>query len=100
MRRLWNNHPNLVSWAVLALGMVIIVVLAARNVGFQPTQWAAIIGATILLAGLCVWIVSWEDGADDRPADAGATATAAVEASSPGKEQEAAPQQAPRSSDV
>ncbi len=78
--------------------MVIIVVLSARNVGFQPAQWAAIIGATILLAGLCVWIVSWEDGADDRPADAGPTA--AVEASSPGKEQEAAPQQAPRSSDV
>ena len=61
MRKLWNNHPNLVSWAVLAIGMVIIVVFSARNVGFQPAQWAAIIVATILLAGLCVWIVSWED---------------------------------------
>jgi uncharacterized membrane protein YfcA len=61
MRNLWNRHPNLISWAVLAIGMVIIVVLSARSVGFQPTQWAAIIVATVILAGLCVWIVSWEE---------------------------------------
>jgi hypothetical protein len=61
LRRIWDKHPNLTSWAVLALGMVVIVVLAARSVGFAPGQWAAIIGATILLAGLCVWIISWED---------------------------------------
>jgi K+ transporter len=66
MRKLWNNHPNLVSWFALALGMVVIVALAARNVGFQPGQWAAIIVATIALAGLCVWIISWEDGADEE----------------------------------
>jgi hypothetical protein len=68
MRKLWNNHPNLVSWAALALGMVVIVVVAARNVGFQPAQWAAILAATIALAGLCVWIISWEDGADEETA--------------------------------
>jgi hypothetical protein len=62
LRRLWNGHPNLFSWAVLAVGMVIIVIVAARNVGFQPGQWAALIAATIGLAGLCVWIISWEDG--------------------------------------
>ena len=66
MRKLWNNHPNLVSWAALALGMVVIVVIAARNVGFQPGQWAAIIAATVALAGLCVWIISWEDGSDEE----------------------------------
>jgi hypothetical protein len=65
MRKLWNEHPNLVSWAALALGMAVIVVIAARNVGFLPGQWAAIIVATIALAGLCVWIISWEDGADE-----------------------------------
>jgi len=68
MRKLWNNHPNLVSWAALALGMVVIVIIAARNVGFQPGQWAAIIVATIALAGLCVWIISWEDGSDAEDA--------------------------------
>jgi hypothetical protein len=61
IRKLWNAHPNLVSWAVLAIGMVVIVIIAARNVGFQPGQWAALIAATIGLAGLCVWIISWED---------------------------------------
>ena len=63
LRGLWDRHPNLFSWLVLALGMVIIVVIAARDVGFEAGQWAAIIGATIVLAGLCVWIISWEDGA-------------------------------------
>jgi K+ transporter len=66
LRRLWNEHPNLVSWLVLALGMVIIVVIAARNVGFQPGQWAALIAATVILAGLCVWIISWEEGHDEE----------------------------------
>jgi K+ transporter len=61
IRKAWAAHPNLVSWLVLAIGMVIIVLIAARNVGFDPGQWAALILATIGLAGLCVWIVSWED---------------------------------------
>ncbi len=61
IRKLWNAHPNLISWLVLAIGMVVIVLIAARNVGFNAGQWAALILATIGLAGLCVWIVSWED---------------------------------------
>lgn len=60
LRRFYNDHPNLASWVVLAIGMVIIVIVSARNVGFLPGQWAALIIATILLAGLCVWIISWE----------------------------------------
>ena len=61
MRRLWEAHPNLMSWLALAVAMVIIVVIAARNVGFAAGQWAAVIVATIALAGLCIWIISWED---------------------------------------
>jgi hypothetical protein len=61
LRKLWNEHPNLVSWALLAVGMVVIVVIAARDVGFKGAQWAALIAATVVLAGLCVWILSWED---------------------------------------
>jgi K+ transporter len=81
MRKLWNHHPNLLSWAALAVGMVLIVVFSARNVGFQAGQWAAIIVATIALAGLCVWIVSWEESGADEPAE---------QALSTGKEQDAA----------
>ena len=66
LRKLWHNHPNLLSWLILAVGMVIIVVIAARNVGFTAGQWAALVAATIALAGLCVWIISWEDG-DEEP---------------------------------
>lgn len=55
-----SRHPQLTMWAVLAVGMVVILVLAARNVGFSGGQWAALIGATVLLAGLCVWIIGWE----------------------------------------
>jgi hypothetical protein len=69
LRKLWHDHPNLVSWFFLAAGMVIIVAIAARSVGFTTSQWAALIAATIALAGLCVWIISWEDGEDEpKPA--------------------------------
>ncbi|MFC1974998.1 hypothetical protein ACFLXQ_01205 [Chloroflexota bacterium] len=55
------NHPQLTSWVVLALGMVIILIWSARDVGFTTSQWAALVVTTILLAGACVWIIGWED---------------------------------------
>jgi hypothetical protein len=60
-----GRHPRLVMWAVLAVGMVIILLWAAKDVGLLAGQWAALIVATILLAGLCVWIISW-NGDDDE----------------------------------
>lgn len=60
LKRFWDDHPVLSNWAVLAVGMVIILYFSARHVGLLPGQWAAIIGATVLLAGLCAWIISWE----------------------------------------
>ena len=62
LQTLYNKHPNLILWAALAVGMVIILLVAARNVGFTAPQWAALGAATVALAGLCVWIISWEDG--------------------------------------
>lgn len=60
--RAWiSRHPRLTAWAALAVGMVIILVWSARDVGLLAGQWAALIVATILLAGLCVWIIGWED---------------------------------------
>ncbi len=64
--RAWaNQHPRLASWALLALGMVIILAFAAKDVGLLWNQWLFLIAATIGLAGLCVWIISWEDDADE-----------------------------------
>ncbi|MDM8519573.1 hypothetical protein QUF64_05950 [Anaerolineales bacterium HSG6] len=56
-----NNHPQILSWIILAVGMVAILIWSAWDVGFEPSQWAALIVTTILLAGACVWIIGWED---------------------------------------
>ena len=61
LRRFWDEHPRLSMWIVLSIGMVIIMVLAARQVGFDSGQWAWLIIVTIGLAGVCTWIISWED---------------------------------------
>lgn len=55
-----SRHPRLAAWIALAIGMVIMLVIAARNVGLLPGQWAALIVTTIILAGLCVWIIYLE----------------------------------------
>jgi hypothetical protein len=55
-----SKHPRLVSWIVLAIGMVAMLLWAARDVGLLAGQMVALVVATILLAGLCVWIIGWE----------------------------------------
>lgn len=60
LKKFWNNYPVFSNWVILAIGMVIILFFSARHVGFLPGQWAALMGATIGLAGLCAWIISWE----------------------------------------
>jgi hypothetical protein len=59
-------HPRLAAWIVLSLGMIILLVIEARNVGLLPTQWIALIVACILVAGACIWIVSWEDSDEEE----------------------------------
>jgi hypothetical protein len=55
-----NQHPNLAAWIALALGMVVMLLIAVRHVGLLPGQVLALVLVTILLAGLCVWIISLE----------------------------------------
>lgn len=61
------RHPRISAWVVLAAGMVALLVNEARDVGLLPSQWLALIVATVLVAGACVWIISWED--KDNPED-------------------------------
>jgi hypothetical protein len=61
IKNLIMNHPNLSAWFVLALGMVAILIFEARSVGLQPLQWFWLILITILVAGACIWIISWGD---------------------------------------
>lgn len=61
------QRPRLTAWAVLALGMVVLLVIEARDVGLLPGQWAALVAACVLVAGACVWIISWEDPDEIEP---------------------------------
>ncbi len=60
-----SNHPNLSAWFVLALGMVILLVYEAQDVGLQGSQWFWLVVVTVLVAGACIWIISWGDDDDD-----------------------------------
>lgn len=60
-----SQHPNLSAWFVLALGMVILLVVEARDVGLAGMQWFWLITITILVAGACIWIISWGDDEED-----------------------------------
>ncbi|HOS79527.1 MAG TPA: hypothetical protein PLJ24_04615 [Anaerolineae bacterium] len=62
-------HPQWTSWIVLSIGMVLILIWSARDVGLLAGQWAALIVATIAVAGLAVWIIGWEDEEDDEGKD-------------------------------
>jgi hypothetical protein len=56
-----TTHPRIASWVILSLGMVILLVIEARDVGLTVGNWIALITATVLVAGACIWIISWED---------------------------------------
>ncbi len=61
-------HPRLAAWIALSVGMIVLLVIEARDVGLLPLQWVALLSACVLVAGACVWIISWED-ADDEEQD-------------------------------
>ena len=76
-------HPRLAAWIVLSLGMVILLVIEARDVGLLVTQWIALIVACVLVAGACIWIISWED--DDEEAAVVTTADTSTSPVDPNK---------------
>lgn len=63
------KHPNLTAWIVLALGMVLILVYEAREIGLQTSQWVWLIVVTVLVAGACIWIISWGDDEEELEAE-------------------------------
>jgi hypothetical protein len=79
-------HPRLTAWIVLGLGMDAMVAYEARDVGLQPLQWVALLVATALVAGLCVWIIGWDDA--EAEADKAPENKAAEPASAPAKPEE------------
>jgi len=72
-----SRHPRLAAWIILSVGMVVLLVIEARDVGLLATQWAALIIATVLVAGACVWIISWEDQDEESESEPEAAETPA-----------------------
>lgn len=62
------NHQNLAAWIVLAIGMDAILAYEARDVGLEPSQWVWLMVITTLVAGACVWIISWGDDEEEEAA--------------------------------
>ena len=61
LKNFGERHQRVTAWIALAVGMVIILLWSAKDLGLLPTQLAALVVATIALAGLCVWIIGWEE---------------------------------------
>jgi hypothetical protein len=61
VKRLIERHPRLAAWLVLAIAMLIVFFITSANAPLAPTQQLTIAGALVGLAGLCVWIVFWEE---------------------------------------
>lgn len=69
--RVVETWPRLTAWIVLSLGCTALLVYEARDVGLTTGNWIALIVATIVVAGLCIWIVSWEDEEETAAVAAG-----------------------------
>ncbi len=66
IKNLIRAHPNLTAWLVLAVGMVAILLWEARDVGLEGMQWFWLVLVTVLVAGACIWIISWGDDEDEE----------------------------------
>ncbi|MEZ4559851.1 MAG: hypothetical protein R2854_25995 [Caldilineaceae bacterium] len=60
IKRFWSDRPVLANWLVLAVGMVLILFISARHVGFTPSQWAALVETTICAGRPVCVVISWE----------------------------------------
>jgi hypothetical protein len=70
LRRAWKwltEMSRLAQWVILGIGMVIILWITSWNVpNLTLSNRAFLTIATVLVAGLCVWIINWGDDEDDE----------------------------------
>ena len=66
----WRNSFLLLRAApsakLLGTEMVAILIWEARDVGLETSQWFWLIVIAIIVAGLCIWIISWGDDKDEE----------------------------------
>ena len=60
LKRFLDQHPMLAAWAVLSIGMVAIFMWASKDVALLSPQRLALALISVAVAGLCIWIISWE----------------------------------------
>jgi hypothetical protein len=60
LKKFLRRYPFWVAWILLGTGMVAILLYASKDVGLLPGQLLALVVVTILLAGACIWIITWE----------------------------------------
>lgn len=61
LKELISQHPQLSSWVILALGMVVVLfILMPSDLGLNAGQMTTLVISTIVLAGLCAWIIGWD----------------------------------------
>ena len=64
-----GEHPRLAAWFVLSVGMVGMLLYFGRDVGLTAFNWVSLVIATVLTAGACIWIISWEDEEETTEAE-------------------------------
>ena len=60
IKGLFSRHPRLGSWAVLAIGMVALLLVTAPEDNLSLQQLLGLSAACVALAGACAWIIGWE----------------------------------------
>jgi hypothetical protein len=83
-----DRYPRISAWVVLSVGIVAILIYEARDVGLTATNWIALIIASIVVSGLCIWIVSWED--EDEQIASNGEKVVKVKSEAPASEESAA----------
>lgn len=53
-------HPNRSTWGLLSIGFLSVLAVSARDVALRPAQALALAAMTVVVAGLCAWVISWE----------------------------------------
>ncbi len=66
LKRFFLAHPRLSYWLLLAIGMEAVLLWSARDVGLPLAGWVTLTLATLGVAALAVWIISWEDDASEE----------------------------------
>jgi len=60
LKAFFSQHPRLASWIVLSVGMIALLLWAARGKDVTLGELAGLVVATVGLAGACTWIIGWE----------------------------------------